>query len=191
LYPPATAADVRRAEERIEFLFPPSMRQCLAVSNGMRISYGATYGVTTEGMRTTAARETVEWNTELWREGARKTARRRERRGLPPEIGIVGPAIAVVAGQGTGDRYVLLDEHRDGASGECPVGLVDHETSRLMGVVASNYERFMWFFIDEISRQVRPCGELILDEEEIPPSDWPFENKDWMLTHDPELARWI
>lgn len=189
LFPPASAEDVRLAQGRVGLALPPSLRAFLAFSNGMRLSYGSLYGVAS-GWGRTMEYGSIEEESERWRAGVVRDLHRKKKRGVPPEPGTVSAAIAVVGGEGTGDAYVLLDDLRD-ASGECAVALVDHENLRVMAIVASSYERFMWFFVDDISRKAEPGGEEKLDEDEIAPSDWPFANKARMLEHDPGLAKWL
>jgi hypothetical protein len=95
--------------------------------------------------------------------------------------------VVAIADKGTGDPYVLLTHLKD-ASGEYAVGQLDHETMEVMGIVASRYERFVWFLIDDLRRQVDRFGRDRLDSE-IEASQWPFADHEWMLQHDPQLAQ--
>jgi hypothetical protein len=80
---------------------------------------------------------------------------------------------------------------------------VDHEDGS-MRVVASCYERFLWFHLDKLQREFEPDGtdrniygfwvEEGEDEDEEPEEPyvpWPYQDAAWMLKHDPPLAKWI
>jgi hypothetical protein len=85
---------------------------------------------------------------------------------------------------------VLLAARSDGR-GEYPVASIDHETNSLL-LVASSYERFLWFSLDQFTRWHNPDGEFIEDLDITDPQvtgPW-MRDFDWMRRIDPGLRAW-
>jgi hypothetical protein len=94
--------------------------------------------------------------------------------------------LVAVASDAGGERFVLLPGQADDR-GECPVAMFDHETGEQLGIVASTYERLVWFVLDDLRRRCFPNGEPRPPDA---PGPWPFRDPEWMLQRDPGLARW-
>lgn len=81
---------------------------------------------------------------------------------------------------------------RDGSGDTCAIiqqGIVarfDHETGKVMWIVASSFDHFLWFVLDDYKRRVR------LDGSEKPgywrSRRWPYTDLPWMLKQDPGLS---
>src|SRR5687768_2136928 len=184
LHPPASDELIRRSEERLSFEFPPSMRRSLLTHNGIEIGDFRTFGVPPERLLNHRFPTIPLFDeTARWFEGMTE---------FPGELGPPANArvkaaasrILVVAEPLPGDVYAMLIGCAD-ERGEYPIGWVDHETNDI-AVVASTYERLLWFEADDQTRQLDPDGEW-LDNMNTPF----MRDYEWMLRMDPELAPWI
>jgi WD40 repeat protein len=161
--PGASEAAIAAAEERLGVRFPPSMRAFLAEINGLTLPNSAITHVPEPGEDGDILVET---------DNARAKLRYEKCLG--------------VGSSATGDYFVMLTEETD-ERGEHPIVMIDHEDNHLMAVVASTYERFVWFGVDDERRERKPTGEC-KDKEIYGP--WPFKKK-WVLEQDPNLKPWL
>jgi len=188
---PASEEMLRHAEGHLDLTLPPSMKQFLLVNNGLEVGDMHYFGVpSAELARRRLATIplfdlTTEWNEVLHDQQAAALD--------PPANAAAAEAarrVVAVAEPRPGDVYVLLAGRSDG-QGEYPVGSIDHETNSI-ALVASSYERFLWFSLDRLTRWHNPDGEFI---EDLDPHDplmtgpW-MSDFDWMRRIDPGLAAW-
>jgi hypothetical protein len=173
---PASEQMIRDAEERLGLVFPPSMREFLQVHNGIGLIDCRILSVPPPGIAEGIVEETLycreAWDEDRWIAAARDSS---------------------------GDVYVVLADRAD-ERGEHPVAKIDHETGNIMFIVASCYERFVWFLLDRLQREFEPNGDSMglwesaeEDEEEWeePSFPWPYGDREWMIQQDPHLARWL
>ncbi len=162
--PGASEEWIRAAETRLGVRFPPSMLAILAETNGLITPDDIGF----EHVPAPDAEDGLIAETNHARSALRFEA-------------VLG-----IATDGSGNFYVLLTEEVD-ERGECPVAFIDHETNGLIAVVATSYERFLWFALDEARLTCKPNGEH-KDKEIYGP--WPFKKK-FVLQHDPNLKPWL
>ena len=186
-YPPATEEMLSMAEQRLQVALPPSLRQFLMVSNGCALPNDFTiFGIRMPGEPT-------------WDDLVESSLQDREH--WSPKN------LITLTSEGTGDAWILLPDQAGGST-EYPVAKIDHETGEIMAYGASSFERFLWFQLDRMQRFFEPDGakkpaygayigeapddyEGDVDEwdPEEPYLPWPYDDLDWILQHDPALAR--
>lgn len=162
--PGATEEQIRRAEEQVGHAFPPSMQAFLLARNGGTLIDWGLNGVEKADDYKDVVKETI-----TWRELAHNDQ------------------LIAIAHDGSGDAYVLLTDKVD-IRGEHPVAKIDNETGKQMFIVASCYERFVWFYLYNMTKQYRRDGE---DNDREVYGPWPYpEHLRWMISQDPEMAQW-
>jgi hypothetical protein len=186
---PADESDIRQAEVELQTTLPRSMRAFLLEHNGGRIADVSLCGVVCpSGVPPIVAVPQLVKATGDWRETLRLDRQSREQYGLALSSRSPGENLLVVADKGTGDPYALLPQLRS-AAGECAIAQVDHETCEVMAIVASSYERLIWFLVNDMRNQCNRDGgykpEFLIRE-----SKWPFADRQWVLSHDPGLSQW-
>ena len=188
---PASEEMLRHAERHLGLTLPPSMKRFLLENNGLEVGDALHYfGVpSAELARRRLATIplfdlTTEWNEVLHDQQAAALD--------PPANAAAAEAarrVVAVAEPRPGDVYVLLAGRSDG-QGEYPVGSIDHETNSI-ALVASSYERFLWFSLDRLTRWHNPDGEFIEDLDPHPQAQGPWmRDFDWMRRIDPGLGAW-
>ena len=187
---PASEEMLRHAERHLGLTLPPSMKRFLLVNNGLEVGDALHYfGVPSEELARLRLATiplfdlTTEWNEVLQQPAALE----------PPANAAAAEAarrVVAVAEPHPGDVYVLLAGRSDG-QGEYPVGAIDHETNSI-ALVASSYERFLWFSLDRLTRWHNPDGEFIEDlDPHNPQAQGPWmRDFDWMRRIDPGLRTW-
>lgn len=155
LRPGASPAFIGEMESILGVTIPPSMRAILEVSNGFTLPDYEIFSVDS------LPSDGVVGLTSHWRQKLDS-----------------GKLIAI-ARDSSGDAYVLLPDAAD-ERGEYAVAKIDHETCAIMYIVASSFERFVWFVLDATKREHNST-----DFFEQP---WPVCNSAWIFEHDPHLA---
>lgn len=173
--PPASEPMINDAEQQLGLTFPPSMREILRVHNGFGLIDCRVLSIHPPGEEG-VVKETLYYQQVLEND-----------------------KLIAIARDASGDVFVLLADKHD-ERGEYPVAQVDHETGRIMFIVGSCYERFLWFLLDRLQREFEPDGkdkglwDYPEDDEEEwdePVFPWPSGDKEWMKQRDPHLAQWL
>ncbi len=182
-YPPATEAMIANAEQILKVQFPPSVRLFYQQHNGFSGCDSTLLSLPEVGEDPNglARDHLVSWSL----------CYRPEEDDMDDELDEDYRTYVTLLQDTSGDPYCLLPTRVD-ERGEYPIAQVDHETREIDWIVASSFERLLWFYITDLQRYYRPDGqykdkdvlEAIYDE----PS-W-CENLDYLLQHDPHLARW-
>jgi hypothetical protein len=167
--PPASEEAIAAAERAVGAPFPPTMRAFLKQCNGLQVPDLLVWGVTPVTHRDGSSLPDL----------VQETRELRTRPTTPERL-------IAVAHKTTGDDLVLLPAEAQGRE-EYPVAQLDHETGEVMFILASTFERFLWFAIDDAKRHNRPDGEW---NERDTSGPW-IHDRRWMLKQDPDLARWI
>ncbi len=172
--PPATDAMIANAEQILNLQFPPSVRSFFKRHNGF-------CGCDATLLSLPQVGEDLEDGLIDWSMNYRDQADDEAR------------TIVTLVQDGTGNPYSLLPTKVD-ERGESPIVKVDHETLEIDWIVASSFERFLWFFITDLQRYMKPNGEFKEDDEldedlDGSESVW-YEDLDYLLQHDPHLAQW-
>lgn len=172
-FAPATPDMIANAEVQLGAAFPPSLRKFLQTSNGLVICDDLyILGVPQIGETPTDC--IVDWSISYRETGA-------------PED------LVVLIQDGSGNPFCLLANQRD-HRGECAITKVDHETREVDDVIASSYERLLWFVITEMRQYHRPDGSLKPEDERDDEFDedwiW-YKDIDYCLEHDPDLRAFL
>lgn len=172
--PPATEAMIANAEQILNVQFSPSLRLFYKRHNGFCGCDATLLSLPLVGEELEDG--LIDWSIN-YRDEAEADAQ----------------SIVTLVQDGTGNPYSLLPTKVD-ERGESPIVKVDHETLEIDWIVASSFERFLWFFITDLQRYMKPNGEFKEDDEldedlDGAESAW-YENLDYLLQHDPHLAQW-
>jgi len=169
------------AERRMGVTLPPSMRELLLAHNGL--------GLTRMDVEVLGVEDPADLRIRYDHPGAALSFWENyaaEGWGVPPRT------FLPVAFDGSGDAWVVQLTERDGR-GEHPVLRFDHETGEAGVYAASSYERFLWFLLHDLRRHFDEDGDSAV-RRGVAPSEhgkpWPYGPLDWILAHDPDLARW-
>ena len=183
--PPATDAMIANAEQILNVQFPLSVRLFYKRHNGFNSSIDPiclSLPEVGEDPNGVARDHLVSWSL-CYREEPDDD--------MSGEVDEDGKTFVTLLSDFTGDPYCLLPTKID-ERGECPIAKVNHETREVSWIVASSFERLLWFYITDLQRYYRPDGEPkdqdereALDDESV----W-YEDLDYLLQHDPHLAQW-
>jgi hypothetical protein len=173
LNPPASPADITAAQQQLSVHFAPSLRRFLEWHNGGWIVRDGVYGVPPIERQLDLVHMTTLY-------------RRLHNDDWPLSF-------LIIADDGCGNPYVVVTDKVD-ERGESPVVLVNGISLEVEFVAGSNYLTFVWFMVHDLARIRRPDGEYLPDDEldRLDP-DWRTSwmvRPDFMLAHDPDVARW-
>ena len=158
----AQEAWIVSAEEALGVPFPLSMRMFLCRYNTVEIANHLIFEVNKNFHYGLVAQ------TRFWRE-------------------VAEPGNMIVIGRlAIGIPCILLPDQVD-EFGEYPVALLDVRTRLPGDIIASSYQHFLWFALNDLHRALAHREH----DAQNPPAEWPFyRHPCWRLRHDPALAHW-
>ncbi len=163
--PSCSSQEIDVLEQELNSPLPQPLRHFLEQANGIGMMDFRILG-------TADIIEQTRWHRERMLRQRDEYGENLEPEGRTPESEIV------VSRDGSGDTCVIIQQGI--------VGKFDHETGKVMWIVASSFDHFLWFVLDDHKRRFCPDGTEKVGYRRS--RRWPYTDLPWMLKQDPGLG---